>query len=357
MMPMSHTHGQWQSGSARSHPAVGIERRASIGEHTVFPYGPIINDRFSGQMTSDPARPRPTSSLAGAMGEAMMSPSRASSSSATSWSTSHPTPSVAIAMHPPYYPGVPGEIPPNYSSSDVSTYQYESPSARHNTPDSLPPPSPSYLPAHYSESYTQLPNVRSNGALPLSFANSSSYSFNSDSNPDQEVLALKQRIRELERECNRSREIIHSLRGVVRLPRSSNFQIGWEARTESRKRKFCSLNRAGNALCAWHDSRRERRAFPPRNAPPGYLNCGCTYEEALFEESLSRHGVGSYLPGEAVRMDPALRNPLLNLLQRTYGYKDGDFEHNPISETWIEGQAPEDWYRKAQEGKATKART
>ena len=61
-------------------------------------------------------------------------------------------------------------------------------------------------------------------------------------------------------------------------------------------------------------------------APAGVLNCGCTYEQALFEESLTRQGVGAYQPGESVRMDPALRNPLLLLLQKRYNYKDGDFE-------------------------------
>ena len=61
-------------------------------------------------------------------------------------------------------------------------------------------------------------------------------------------------------------------------------------------------------------------------APTGVLNCGCTYEQALFEESLTRQGVGAYQPGESVRMDPALRNPLLALLQRRYGYRDGDLE-------------------------------
>jgi len=121
-------------------------------------------------------------------------------------------------------------------------------------------------------------------------------------------------------------------------------------------KKFCSPNRAGNALCAWHDSRRERRAYPARNAPDGFLNCGCTYEETLFEESLSQHGVGGYFPGEAVRMDPALRNPLLKLLKERYGYKDGDFEHDPMTETWIEGQSPEDWQRICREGKPLKVR-
>ncbi|KAF8524466.1 hypothetical protein JB92DRAFT_1440941 [Gautieria morchelliformis] len=89
----------------------------------------------------------------------------------------------------------------------------------------------------------------------------------------------------------------------------------WGNRTSARLRRFCALNRAGNALCAWHDSRRERRAHPPRMAPPNTLNCGCTYAEALFEESLARNGVGAFYPGESVRMDPALRNPLLKLLQ------------------------------------------
>ncbi|CAE6456701.1 unnamed protein product [Rhizoctonia solani] len=124
---------------------------------------------------------------------------------------------------------------------------------------------------------------------------------------------------------------------------SPEFQRSWDARTEARVKRFCSLNRAGNALCAWHDSRRERRSYPPRMAPPGHLNCGCTYEEALFEESLARHGVGSYHPGESVRMDPALRNPLLKLLQWRFGYKDGDFERDPKTSGWVEGEGEQAW--------------
>lgn len=89
----------------------------------------------------------------------------------------------------------------------------------------------------------------------------------------------------------------------------------WDARTAARRNRYCTPNRAGNALCAWHDSRRERRAHPPRMAPENTLNCGCTFAEALFEESLARNGVGAYHPGENVRMDPSLRNPLLKLLE------------------------------------------
>lgn len=133
-------------------------------------------------------------------------------------------------------------------------------------------------------------------------------------------------------------------------PLSDDFQSSWEQRTEARIKRFCSLNRAGNALCAWHDSRRERRAYPPRMAPPGTLNCGCTFEEALFEESLSRHRVGSYLPGETVRMDPALRNPLLKLMQWRYNYKDGDFERDPNTGRWVDGEGEQVWQQKASSG-------
>lgn len=139
-------------------------------------------------------------------------------------------------------------------------------------------------------------------------------------------------------------------------PPSPTFQASWNARTDARVRLFCSLNRAGNALCAWHDSRRERRAYPPRNAPPGFLNCGCSYEQALFEESLARHDVGSYHPGENVRMDPALRNPLLRLLQERYSYRDGDFERDPQTGRWIGDEGPTMWEQKVHAGVRGKVR-
>ncbi|KAI8986752.1 hypothetical protein BD414DRAFT_416056 [Trametes punicea] len=188
---------------------------------------------------------------------------------------------------------------------------------------------------------------------------------------EEENRRLQERIRQLELINETSRLRIRQLEAEVArgaypggLPSpmttpqpTPSFEQEWHARTEARKKHFCSVNRAGNALCAWHDSRRERRAYPPRNAPPGYLNCGCTVEEALFEESLARHGVGSYLPGESVRMDPALRNPLLRLLQRRYGYRDGDFERDPVTGNWIGDEGAVKWEQKLASGGPHSRRT
>lgn len=171
----------------------------------------------------------------------------------------------------------------------------------------------------------------------------------------QEIKALRSRIHELEQiamikpeTAPSDHEDFPATSTVTSSPEYhstplSSFEEGWRARTAARKKLFCSLNRAGNCLCAWHDSRRERRAYPPRMAPPGYLNCGCTHDEALFEESLARHGVGSYKPGEHVRMDPALRNPLLKLLKERYGYRDGDFERDPVTGDWVCDEEPTIW--------------
>jgi hypothetical protein len=180
---------------------------------------------------------------------------------------------------------------------------------------------------------------------------------------ETEIRRLRKKLRETEQAYERAREQVKALESrpaqrsgsglpspLSTPPSSAGFQAQWKARTDARIRQFCALNRAGNALCAWHDSRRERRVHPPRMAPDGYLNCGCTYEEALFEESLSRHRVGSYLPGDSVRMDPALRNPLLKLLQQRYGYKDGDFERDPRSGDWVSGEGPAHWEQQIQAG-------
>lgn len=248
-----------------------------------------------------------------------------------------------------YHPGIGGTGSP--SPTGASTAIYMTPS-RNQSPESLLSVSSAGSQQQYPEQFhtSHAPN---NVLAPQMEAANASYG---QASPSEELTFLRERVRQLEQDCRRARAMVDRLRGHTRPPHSSSFHVGWEARTAARIKKFCSPNRAGNALCAWHDSRRERRVYPPRNAPKGYLNCGCTYEQALFEESLSRHDVGGYLPGESVRMDPALRNPLLTLLQKRYGYEDGDFERDLMTETWMEGQSPQDWQRICREGKPTKAR-
>jgi hypothetical protein len=253
-------------------------------------------------------------------------------------------------------------IPAYYSSGNscssptcasTALYMYESSPSRNHSPESHLSVSSTGSPQQYPERFNTASYTPGDVLLPMEAANVSY----SQISPSEELTFLRERVRQLEEECRRAKLVLDRLcKHAHRPPLSHSFQVGWQARTAARMKRFCSPNRAGNALCAWHDSRRERRAYPARNAPDGFLNCGCTYEEALFEESLSQHGVGGYFPGEAVRMDPALRNPLLRLLKERYGYKDGDFEHDPMTETWMESQSPEDWQRMCREGKPMKVR-
>jgi hypothetical protein len=55
-------------------------------------------------------------------------------------------------------------------------------------------------------------------------------------------------------------------------------------------------------------------------------------------------------------MDPALRNPLLKLLQQRYGYQDGDFERNPTTGDWVENEGPAYWEAQAHSGAAARRR-
>jgi len=274
------------------------------------------------------------------------------------WSPSpHMQPSMSIAMNNAAYPAVLGHgglsLPYNVNQTNLdSPALNEYQTSRYSSPASTSPNSPQYQ------------NIPFRGQLPhnaMAFTgtptpvNSYSPSPEDRSNNDL-VRRLQRRVQELEAECGRAKSALEAMRNTTShnsssAPRHSTaFMTSWAARTEARKKYFCSLNRAGNALCSWHDSRRERRVYPPRNAPPGVLNCGCTFDQALFEDSLSRHGVGSYNPGEAVRMDPSLRNALLKLLEERYGYKDGDFEHNPHTERWDDDESPAAWEKKAQNG-------
>ncbi|KAH9921385.1 hypothetical protein B0H21DRAFT_151799 [Amylocystis lapponica] len=342
--------------------------------------------RFADRGIVRPPSSSPTSSLSGAMGETHISHPNAPSTSPSgmAWTPSHvipqedylsgdtemasylstpPTPitsaspSGAFSMYSPY------NMPPYSTTEPISpqagmSSAYPEPFPFHQQRQPLmqsPPGMPSHPP---------LSNASASASVPIS---------RSSRSVDDEVQRLQFKVRELETHYDSARrrvkelehELAHSTASTSSLPSplptptlpslSPVFQADWKARTDARVKIWCSPNRAGNALCAWHDSRRERRAYPPRMAPAGYLNCGCTYEQALFEESLARHNVGSYHPGENVRMDPALRNPLLELLKRRYGYRDGDFERDIATGGWVEGEGATLWEAKLASG-ATNAR-
>jgi len=183
----------------------------------------------------------------------------------------------------------------------------------------------------------------------------SSCKFNASS-PSSNVImpddAMAERLKMLEDEKNalqhRLDSVLHDSSYSVHHP-DPEFCRDWDKRTKARLVLFCSRNRAGNSLCAWHDTRRERREFPPRQAPKGRLNCGCTEDEALFEESLARHGIGAMRACEQVRLDSTLRTALLKLLQTRYNYKDGDFERDPTTGNWLPGDEAVVWEQKAME--------
>ncbi|KAI0790346.1 hypothetical protein C8Q75DRAFT_732993 [Abortiporus biennis] len=402
---MSHPYGTWSSGvkhtevthgqrHASSSPlGAGSSRRSGNGDS--FSY----QDTFAPQDTTyrrsgsrnSPSTTIVTSSLSGAMGEMQMSPQRLSNSSSPSaltWQSSAMPETYGIISDDstgfPYLAGTPpGSISSGSSQGAFVPYMYDTGisddgSASHPTglatssyPDQL---------AYQSSRQNMMSNSSihptTGSQIPMAISPpptaSSPLSADEAARLEGEVRRLQHRVRELEHNYKTARDRVKDLEREVgrtsphtsrrsnlnpsglhlsSLPVSPAFQESWKARTEARVKVFCSLNRAGNALCSWHDSRRERRTYPPRMAPPGYLNCGCTFEEALFEESLSRHGVGSYHPGpESVRMDPALRNPLLKLLQQRFGYQDGDFERDPISGDWVEGEGASLWESKAASG-------
>lgn len=290
----------------------------------------------------------------------------------------HTRPEEHRPMQSPY------ALPSAYASSMSATSSLSGAVGELDIPPQLRNPTPhhSYHPYRASPIHQRqtsghsdlaYPHPLVSGPSPRPYMNHSPPRGSYDST-EEEIKILRKKVRELELVNDHSRLRIKELESELargsptestmslsrhsppgslpspNTPTPPSIHMTWKARTDARIRLFCSLNRAGNALCSWHDSRRERRAYPPRMAPPGCLNCGCTYEEALFEESLSRHGVGSYHPGETVRMDPALRNPLLRLLQQRYGYRDGDFERDPVTGEWLEGEGHMLWEQKLAAG-------
>ena len=357
---MSHHYRQYSA----SPPSAGSSRRSGSGEEhaATFAYtdsypqvrSHVLNVRASaahvsshsnkGTMGRASAGNAMTSSLSGAVGPMTTSPSGMAWAPQTSLSEGY-------GLDPETLFGTPPTPLSAESSSSFVTYPPYNASGFASDPQ---------LASSYgSMSYTSLrppvvvPSQSASSHVPMVMSPPPS-----GVSPQDELEILREQVRRLSADNQKLRHALrsqsaHGLPSPAPTPtfqHSQAFQQSWNARTQVRTKLFCSLNRAGNALCAWHDSRRERRQYPPRNAPPGFLNCGCTYEEALFEESLSRHGVGSYLPGESVRMDPALRNPLLKLLKARYGYRDGDFELDPKTGDWIEGEGPSRWEAKYQAG-------
>ncbi|CAK5272221.1 unnamed protein product [Mycena citricolor] len=326
----------WNSSSSSS----SSSRRRTSDENQQFAYSGYPSMPYPGPDTSDHRSSRSsgssgTSSLSAAMGEVPLPASNmALLPNAMGWNQPQ---SSLLPAQSGYAPST------STPFLDTSGYSYGS------SPESISPGSPSYT-ADVRESFRGYP------ATTIDASHSSPHP------KDIENGNLWKRVRDLERVVERQRSQIYTLesrasqRSSGSPPANSSpapsaaFQASWRARTNARISQFCSVNRAGNALCAWHDSRRERRVYPPRMAPAGYLNCGCTFEEALFEESLARHHVGSYNPGETVRMDPALRKPLLKLLQTRYGYKDGDFERDARTGDWIPNEGPAIWEQQIQAG-------
>ncbi|KAF5390078.1 hypothetical protein D9757_003754 [Collybiopsis confluens] len=322
-----------------SRPSRGsIERRSSDGDHPLYQTGMYDSPNPGAALHLSRSSSVSSSSLRGAIASGS-SGSRYASHSPRQSGTSNMS---SMAWHQ-------GSIPLN-PTTDLSSY----PVGGGDVPYPLPDDS------NYVGYTSGTPSSSTNYAYDDTIQNLPSFAptTTTDSPPHFSAIEdLQRQVEELEYRHRRDKEQIRLLQTqMAGQPSSStplpspSFEASWKARTDARIKQFCSLNRAGNALCAWHDSRRERRIYPPRMAPFGTLNCGCTYEEALFEESLSRHRVGLYLPGDSVRMDPALRNPLLKLLQERYSYRDGDFERDPATGNWLPGEGPGFWEQQAASG-------
>lgn len=325
--------------------------------------------RMQSRASGPRAHSSSTSSLSGAMGDAQIAAQpRASVTPPSGLASWTPSP-TSTTMSSGAFMSVPDDISyltpvtPIPSASPSGAFASYAPYnvAMYGSPDA----SPGMSSSGFADQFAYQQRAQSSASMMVSpSVTPAPRHSHSPHDSEEEIQRLHQRIRELELVAESSRRRIRELETEVSrgsypgglpspLPTPApppTFNEEWRARTDARVKLLCSLNRAGNALCAWHDPRRERRKFPPRMAPPGYLNCGCTYEEALFEESLSRHGVGNYLPGESVRMDPALRNPLLKLLQERYGYRDGDFERNPVTGNWVESEGASKWEHKVASG-------
>ncbi|KAH7100058.1 hypothetical protein BKA62DRAFT_707455 [Auriculariales sp. MPI-PUGE-AT-0066] len=160
---------------------------------------------------------------------------------------------------------------------------------------------------------------------------------------DQVIASLRSQIRELQLQLGQvciAPAMLHAL------ARPNDLQRRADARTVFFRRN----NRNGNRMCEWCDTRRERRKYKPYTAPSDMMNCGCSIEEAKFEETLANNGVGSLETGQNIaRMSPTIRAALLNLLRARYGYVDGDFDFHSYGGRWAKGDTAADWEARAED--------
>ncbi|KAH7099623.1 hypothetical protein BKA62DRAFT_304345 [Auriculariales sp. MPI-PUGE-AT-0066] len=159
------------------------------------------------------------------------------------------------------------------------------------------------------------------------------------------------RVRQLEQEGERYRrqlndleQQIKSLTSPVMMPSVAFQRPSDHARRAARRLELITKpNRIGNRSCAFHATATPY-GIPAHSAPDGLMNCGCSVNEALLEESLAKNRVGSMAPHG--RLDPELRRSILKLLEDRYDYKDGDLDFDRASLKWREGDDPSSWERK-----------
>ncbi|KAH7106912.1 hypothetical protein BKA62DRAFT_221305 [Auriculariales sp. MPI-PUGE-AT-0066] len=105
--------------------------------------------------------------------------------------------------------------------------------------------------------------------------------------------------------------------------------------------------------CIWHALHPETILPNLGPTPDGMLDCGCTVDEGLFEEALTRNGVGHFMVEEDMIsgdvIESGLRGALLELLQRRFDYLDGLLEIDPHTGDWENGEGHDTWEEGLQE--------
>ncbi len=122
-----------------------------------------------------------------------------------------------------------------------------------------PSPSPPFISPPFADLYRQYGTFL---AHPPSSLPGSPYS----TPPQEGTRNLRRGVGRLERAGERDGERIQMLQIELN---SRSFQESWKVRTKACQRQFRSLDPTGNALCAWHGSRRDQCIAPPIMVLPG----------------------------------------------------------------------------------------